>query len=124
MSRPTSQPRKTSQVALARVNPQKTRDMSPTSQPRKGNHGGTMSPKAAKLLGLFQKNIQIRFRKRTVPLYLANVSRFTSWLEARGVELTQVRTDDILAYQSDLYSARKANGKPYSVSAQAGFLIS
>jgi len=82
-----------------------------------------MSAKAAKLLGLFKKNIQIRFRKRTVPLYLANVSRFTSWLEARGVELTQVRTDDILGYQSDLYGARKSNGKPYSLSAQGNFLI-
>jgi integrase/recombinase XerD len=80
------------------------------------------SPKLARLLKLYQEHLQVRHAERTVPAYMADVRIFLAWLEEKGVELTGVRTQDLLAYQTDLYAARKKDGRPYSTSIQTNRL--
>jgi hypothetical protein len=55
------------------------------------------SPKLARLLKLYQEHLQVRHAERTVPAYMADVRIFLAWLEEKGVELTGVRTQDLLA---------------------------
>jgi integrase/recombinase XerD len=76
------------------------------------------STKLARLLKLYQDHLQVRHAARTVSAYMADVRVFLGWIEEKGVELTDVRTQDLLAYQTDLYAARKKNGRPYSTSIQ------
>jgi site-specific recombinase XerD len=90
---------------------------------RQRNNEATMSTRARKLLDLFSKDLALRFRERTVPEYSASANRFVEWLRRRGLEITQARTDDVLAYQNELYAARQENGKPYAVGTQASFLL-
>lgn len=65
----------------------------------------------------------MRFAPRTAQEYRALALRFLLWLEARGISLIEARTDDLLAYQSGLLSARQRDGKPYSVSSQTHFVV-
>jgi len=76
----------------------------------------------ARLLKLYEENLQVRHAARTVPAYMADVRVFLAWLEEKGVELTDVRTQDLLAYQTGLYAARKKDGRPYSTSIQVNRL--
>jgi len=80
------------------------------------------STKLARLLRLYEEHLQVRHAARTVLAYMADVRAFLTWLEAKGVELTGVRTQDLLAYQTELYTARKKDGKPYSTSIQTNRL--
>jgi integrase/recombinase XerD len=73
-----------------------------------------VSAKVARLLGLYEDDIRIRYETKTAHEYLREVSCFLAWLESRGVALASARTEDVLAYQSFLYAQRKPNGKPYS----------
>lgn len=72
---------------------------------------------------LYGEDLEVRFAERTAREYLATVRNFLAWLDARGIDLVSVRTDDLLAYQSDLYAARKKDGRPYAVASQAQYLI-
>ncbi len=120
MTPPTSQPRKTSQPALARFISKDLNDIPSTSQPRKPNQRGRVS--AARLLKLYEDHLALRHAARTVPAYLADIRVFLAWLDEHGVTLPDVRTQDLLAYQTDLYAARKKDGKPYSSSFQVNRL--
>jgi integrase/recombinase XerD len=73
-----------------------------------------VSAKAARLLGLYEDDVRVRYEAKTGHEYLREVSCFLAWLDGRGVALASARTEDVLAYQSFLYSQRKPNGKPYS----------
>jgi integrase/recombinase XerD len=72
--------------------------------------------KLTKLLEAYEEALWVRHAARTVPAYLADVRALLGWLEEHGIELQEVRTQDLLAYQADLLAARKADGKPYSSS--------
>lgn len=74
--------------------------------------------KPAHILELYEDQLCVRHAARTVPAYLADVRVFLVWLEEKGVAFTDVRTQDLLAYQTDLYAARKKDGRPYSTSIQ------
>jgi integrase/recombinase XerD len=74
--------------------------------------------KLARILKLYEDHLQVRHAARTVPAYMADVRVFLAWLEEKDVVLTDVRTHDLLAYQTDLYVARKKDGRPYSTSIQ------
>ncbi|MDH3228037.1 MAG: tyrosine-type recombinase/integrase [Thermoleophilia bacterium] len=50
-----------------------------------------------------------------MPEYLAHVRAFLGWLGERGVEMVEVRTSDLEAYQSELLGLRKRDGKHYSL---------
>lgn len=78
--------------------------------------------KTARLLKLYEDDLDVRYGERTAPEYLAHVRSFLAWLEARGLDLVDVRTDDLLAYQNDLHAARKRDGKLYSIGFQANRL--
>jgi integrase/recombinase XerD len=88
---------------------------------RHESHGGTVS-RTAQMLGLFRDDLKVRYAERTVPEYMHAVRRFLAWLEARGVALFEVRTDDVLAYQKELSAMIRPNGKLYCVATQAGRL--
>jgi integrase/recombinase XerD len=75
-----------------------------------------------RLLALYEDNLSLRHAARTVTSYLADLRAFLAWLDGRGVALVDVRTQDLLAYQTDLYAARKKDGKPYSSSVQTNRL--
>jgi integrase/recombinase XerD len=82
-----------------------------------------MSARTGRLLEQYAADLEARFAERTVNEYRACVRVFIAWLAARGVELAQARTDDLLAYQTHLYAARKRDGRPYAVASQAQYLI-
>jgi integrase/recombinase XerD len=64
----------------------------------------------------------VRFGRETGREYLRLARRFILWLSRRGIELGGVRTEDLLAYQSELYAALKGDGRPYSSGAQVNHL--
>jgi integrase/recombinase XerD len=84
--------------------------------------GSLSAVRLPRLLTLFEDHLSLRYAARTVPAYLADVRTFLAWLDERGVTLTDVRTQDLLAYQTDIYAARKKDGKPYSASVQTNRL--
>jgi site-specific recombinase XerD len=75
--------------------------------------------KTARLVALYADDLEARYGERTAPEYLAHVRSFLAWLEAQGLELADVRTESLLAYQKALHDARKRDGKPYSIGFQA-----
>jgi integrase/recombinase XerD len=77
-----------------------------------------VSGKAKRVLRLYEEDLEVRYGPRTAVEYRAHVGAFLPWLDARGIDFTQARTFDLQAYQSDLYAARKRDGKPYSIGAQ------
>ncbi len=100
-----------------------------TSPLRHGNQQGSVSPEGRlarsggrnsveRILKLFDDYLAVRFAARTRTAYFADVLVFLDWLEERGLAFPDVRTTDILAYQTDLLAARKKDGKPYSQSIQ------
>jgi integrase/recombinase XerD len=96
----------------------------PTSPLRHGNQRGSVSEaaKTARLLKLYEEHLRVRHASRTVPAYLADVGVLRRWLDEKGIALEDVRTQDLLAYQSDLYAARRKDGRPYSTSVQVNRL--
>ena len=77
-----------------------------------------MSAKTKRLLRYYEQDLKLRCGKRTVPNYLHDVGEFLVWLHERGVELTEVRCQDLEAYQNTLLVLRKKDGKPYSIGNQ------
>jgi integrase/recombinase XerD len=73
-----------------------------------------VSAKVDRLLRLYEEQALLRYAARTAPNYLRQVRRLLAWLEARGLPLVQVRTDDLLAYQASLYAQRRSDGRPFS----------
>jgi integrase/recombinase XerD len=94
--------------------------MSPNPPLRHQLRQGTMSPKTRRLLDLYEDEAVVRLAARTVPGYHNHIGRFLLWLDARGVALAEVKTEDLQKHQSDLYALRKKDGKPYSTGYQAG----
>ena len=73
---------------------------------------------ARRLVKLYSEDVELRFRTRTAETYLSHVRAFLAWLEQHGLELVDVRDRDLHTYQSELYTLRKRDGRPYSVSHQ------
>jgi integrase/recombinase XerD len=96
--------------------------ITPNPPPRHGNQQGTLSAKTRRALRLYEEDLRVRYAQRTGPHYLADVRCFLDWLEARAIDLATVRSEDLQAYQADLYAMRKKGGKPYAVSSQHGRL--
>ena len=90
--------------------------------PRHGSQQGSVSARTERLLRLYREDLEVRFAERTAREYLGHVHSFLAWLDARGIELHEVRTEDLLAYQSGLYAARKKDGRPYALASQAQYL--
>lgn len=101
------------------------KEIASKSPPRHGNQQGSVSAPSAKtrkLLGLYEEDLSLRHGERTAASYRGHVRAFLHWLLGRGLDLVDVRTEDLHVYERDLYAARKSDGKPYSVGAQANRL--
>ncbi len=116
-------PAKTRQTGVAGFSSKRVNGITPNPPPRHGNQQGSLSTplhrvraaeKSGKVLRLFEDHVYVRYAPRTATGYMRAVGVFVAWLASRGLALTDVRTDDVLAYQVDLFSARKKDGKPYS----------
>jgi integrase/recombinase XerD len=70
--------------------------------------------KTEKLLRLFEDHAKVRFSASVAHDCLHSVRGLLAWLEERGIPLPSVRSEDLLAYQSDLMALRKTDGTPYS----------
>lgn len=120
MRQQTSQPGQTSQTALDRSISRKAKHIGPTSQPRKGNHGGSLSGarQTALALGQYRDHLCVRYAEKTAQGYLSVLGRHLAWLEARGLAWSGVSSADLAAYQGELVAARKADGRAYSADHQ------
>jgi len=77
-------------------------------------HRVRAAQRSEKLVRLFEDHVYVRYARRTASGYMRAVGVFIAWLASRGLSLVDVRPGDVLAYQVDLTSARKKDGKPYS----------
>jgi integrase/recombinase XerD len=66
-------------------------------------------------LGLYGQDLAARYGERTSREYLSGVRSFLLWLTSRGVDLLEAGSDDLRAYQAELLSLRKTDGRPLSV---------
>lgn len=92
---------------------------------RHGNQQGSVSGvsrKTARLIRLYEEDLQVRYGDRTSSGYRGHVRAFLAWLVARKLDLLEVRTEDLHVYEQDLNAERKPDGKPYSIGAQANRL--
>jgi len=120
---PTSPLRQTSPNGLAGSKSLNTKRMRATSPLRQGNHRGSVSPKTARLLKLYDDDTHVRLRETSASAYLARVNFFVSWLDDRGLDMISVREDDLLAYQTMLLGMRKKNGRPFSVGSHVNYIL-
>ena len=120
MSGATSQPRRTSQSALARGNPLSLREIAPTSPPRNLTQQGSVSRdgRTQALLALYTDWLTVQFAPKTVQGYQAVLRVYLTWLDAHGLALTRATSADLVGYQRDRVAARKADGQPYSADHQ------
>jgi integrase/recombinase XerD len=132
-------PAKTRRIAMAGFSSRGVKEMPPNPPPRHGSHGasvsappgkpgrrpveiGPLSKKAARLLKLYADDSHVRLGERTAVEYVHRLRYFLAWLLERGIELHDVRAEDLSAYQAYLYQKRKPNGEPYSMGAQVNHL--
>jgi integrase/recombinase XerD len=94
--------------------------MTSKSPIRHDTHEGTISPKTKRLLGLYRDEIELHFSPRTVRGYCDGANDLVRFLTARGIEAGHAKTEDLQAYQRDLYTRRTKGDKPYSLGFQAG----
>jgi len=83
----------------------------------KGSEPLHLPPKTARLMKLYEEDLHVRYGKLTVKSYLGHVRAWLAWLVEQGGRVSDVRAEDLLAYQSALYGQKKRDGRPYS----AGF---
>ncbi len=74
--------------------------------------------KAAQLVALYGDHLAVRYVPKTVQGYLTLVRQHLAWLEARGLSLGEVRSQDLLAYQGELLGLKRRDGKSYSTAQQ------
>lgn len=98
--------------------------ITPKQRNRHGTHGPSVSAKKARLLKLYLDHLHVRYAERSIPNYIGQLRFFLGWLDARGVDIVNVRPTDVLAYQSELLRLRQRDGKPYSAGAQMNRLYS
>lgn len=60
--------------------------------------------------------MQTRYAERTAEHYVADARAFLSWLEEKGIRLSDVRPEDLQRYQGELYAVTLKGGRPYAAS--------
>src|SRR3990172_3564620 len=81
-----------------------------------------MSTKTRRLLRLYEDELHLRFASSTRKSRLSVLGSFLRWLVLRGLELSEVRTEDLQAYQNELHAVRRADGRPLSLGHQQSCL--
>jgi len=56
----------------------------------------------------------LRYAPRTVTGYVREIKRLLAWLHEKNQPLVDVRTDDLMTYQGELYKRRRKDGKPFT----------
>ena len=82
-----------------------------------------MSTRSERLLGLYQDDVRLRFEPKSVDDYFTHLRAFLGWLQEKGIELGEVRTEDIQLHQNDVLAQKKKDGKPYSMGHHENRLI-
>ncbi len=77
-------------------------------------------PKSERSLQAFEDQARVRYAERSVKGYVAILRSFLEWLGP--VALTDVRPQDVQAYQTHVYTLRKKDGTPLSLSYQVAHL--
>lgn len=114
----TCEPAKNPRGPLAGFIPRPLKQIPPNPRTREGNQQASLSTKQARLVQLYAEEAALRYEPGTARNYLHEIRSFLAWLAGRGVELVATRTEDLLAYQGQLVSERKPDGRPYSSGAQ------
>jgi integrase/recombinase XerD len=78
----------------------------------------SLDRKTAAILSQYEDHLFVRYAEKTAKGYLAVLRQYLAWLDARSLDLRSVKSADLMAYQSDLVAARKADGRPYSADHQ------
>jgi integrase/recombinase XerD len=100
--------------------------MGRTSPLRHGNQQGSLSrapAKAAEAVARYGDELRLRYAPRTVEGYRIHLKVLLAWLEERGLELSDVRREDMQAYQGALYARRKKDGQSYCAGSLANNLL-
>jgi integrase/recombinase XerD len=82
--------------------------------------GLSLGAKTEKLLEHYREDLELRYAGGTLRGYVFAVRQLLLWMEKKGLELAQARTEDLQAYQRDLYLRRTRAGRAYSLGYQAG----
>jgi site-specific recombinase XerD len=82
-----------------------------------------MSTRSERLLRLYKDHIRLRFEPKSVEDYFTHLRAFLGWLHEKGIELGEVRTEDIQLHQNDVLAQKKKDGKPYSMGHHENRLI-
>ena len=101
------------------VKPLKKEALIPTSPLRHRSQQGSVSAKGQGPLALYRQDLRLRFAPSTAANYSRSVEALLAWLDARGIGLAEVRSEDLEAYQRELFTRRKKDGKPHSLGWQA-----
>src|SRR5688572_8976534 len=96
----------------------KAKEITPKSPPRHESLEASMSPKLKRLVRLYREDLQLRFSHWTVAHYSGHLRAFLAWMQEQDLELYEVQTKDLIAYQGALLALRNDEGRPYSVSFQ------
>ena len=120
--RKSSRVRERTRTTFAKSKSMKDKRLTSSSRVREQNQQATMSTKMKRLLKQYEQDAGLRFAERTVEQYLAYTRAFLVWLVSKAIELVEVRSEDLQAYQNELFASRKAGGRPYSISFQAGHI--
>src|SRR3972149_5440190 len=81
-----------------------------------------MSTKTRRLLRLYEDELHLRFASSTRKSRLSVLGSFLRWLVLRGLEVSDVRTEGLQAYQNELHAVRRADGRPLSLGHQLSCL--
>jgi len=82
-----------------------------------------VSARSERLLALYRDDVLLRFEPKSVEDYLTHLKAFLAWLLEKGIELGEVRTEDIQLHQNDVLAQKKKDGKPYSMGHHENRLI-
>ena len=105
--------------AVAGLIPRKKKEIGRNPPLRHGNQQASVSAKDKRLLALFEDDVHVRFARRTVEHYLADVRAFLTWTRTQGLALSELRGEDMRRYQGDLFAQRKLDGKPLAAASIA-----
>lgn len=94
---------------------------------RHGNQQGSVSARSRRkrpgdLVAQFAEE-NLRYAPRTITGYVREIKRLLVWLHEKNQPLVDIRTDDLMTYQGDLYKRRRKDGKPFTSGAHKNALM-
>ena len=93
------------------------KDLTPNMRDSERNIRGSVSGNRSRrkrsedLVAQFAEE-SLRYAPRTITGYIRAIKRLVEWLQEKGLALVDVRTDDLMTYQGELYKRRRKDGKP------------